>query len=168
MRWQPERALILGADTIALLAAMVLRAHALEVTVCADERTDSLAGRWLGDLGVGLIPRAGLPGVTAGFDLILDRAGRDAALAARVLAPGGVLCCVERPLHAAVRGNQVAIATAGAHVRDYERGVAHLAEFEARWPGLCARLVTRRLPLDAFRQALEPAPEHIKTVISLA
>src|SRR5262249_5302771 len=94
-RWQPDRALILGPDPIALVAAMVLRAHALDVTVCADERTDSLVGRWLGDLGVGLIPRAGLPGVTGGFDLILDRAGRDAALAARVLAPGGVLCCVE-------------------------------------------------------------------------
>ena len=168
MRWQPERALILGADTIALLAAMLLRAQGLEVAVCTEERTDSLAARWLADLGVGRIPRTGLPGMTARFDLILDRAGRDAALAARVLGPGGVLCCVEQPLHAAVRGNQVAIASAGAHLRDYERGVGHLAEFEARWPGLCARLVTRRLPLDEFRQALGPAPEHIKTVISLA
>src|SRR5262249_52346664 len=156
MRWRPERALVLGADAIALLAAMLLRAQGLEVSVCTDERADSLAARWLADIGAPRVPRAGLPGMTARFDLILDRAGRDAALAARVLAPGGVLCCVERPLHAAVGGNQVAIASAGAHLRDYERGVAHLAEFEVRWPGLCARLVTRRLPLDAFRQALEP------------
>ena len=36
-----------------------------------------------------------------------------------------------------------------------------------KWPDWLSRLVTRRLTLDKFRDALDPAPDNIKTVIEL-
>ena len=49
----------------------------------------------------------------------------------------------------------------------FERSVESLIHIEERWPGWLSRLITRRLTLDKFRDALDPTPDNIKTVIEL-
>ena len=57
--------------------------------------------------------------------------------------------------------------TVNANRRYFETGLEHMAEMEARWPGVLGRFFTRRLTLDLFAQGLEKASGDIKTVVQL-
>lgn len=50
----------------------------------------------------------------------------------------------------------------------YERAITLLAEIEQKWPGWLSRLLTRRLSLVDFEEALRPAHDGIKTVIEIS
>ena len=49
--------------------------------------------------------------------------------------------------------------------RHFETGVRDLEAAEERCPGWLGRLITRRLPFTDAAQALERAPDDIKTVL---
>lgn len=66
-----------------------------------------------------------------------------------------------------VLGNKVVFGSVNANRRYFELGVKHFGEFEERWPGLLSRFITKRLPLDVFREGLETRHEHIKVVLEV-
>jgi hypothetical protein len=39
---------------------------------------------------------------------------------------------------------------------------------QARWPGWLERLITRRVPLPRYEEALHRGPENVKVVIDVA
>ncbi len=45
--------------------------------------------------------------------------------------------------------------------------VRHLQKFEARWPRLLSRMITRRLPLTDFAFAFERSPGHLKSIVEI-
>ncbi len=67
-----------------------------------------------------------------------------------------------------VLGNQTVFGMVSANRSHYERAALSLAEIEKKWPGWLARLITRRLPLVNFKDALQPHSEGIKTVIEIS
>jgi threonine dehydrogenase-like Zn-dependent dehydrogenase len=184
LRWQAERVLVVGAGPLGLLAAALARAQAAsEVVVYSHVAADGMRGRFCRDLGATFVEAGSRPLESVGrFDLILEATGEPERFvqALSALGPNGVLSLLVRPpdgaqlalpsalLFEAVRSNQVVFGSSHAHRRDFERGAAHLAELEARWPGLLARLVTRRIPLERFREGFQRESEHLKTIVCLA
>lgn len=44
----------------------------------------------------------------------------------------------------------------------------HLREAHARFPGWLESLITRRVPMDRFREALERRPGDVKVVVEVS
>lgn len=187
LRWEPLRALVLGAGTIGLFAAMVLRNMGLDVTVVGRVAPDtpSLKLDILRTVGARYLsserqPIKGLPEVLGNIDLVIEATGSSEVVfdAMQILGVNGVLCLMgvtagdrmitipsDRINLEMVLGNKVVFGSVNANRRYFELGVEHFGELEARWPGLLGRFVTKRLPLAAFREGLESRREHVKVVL---
>jgi len=189
MRWEPKRALILGAGTIGLFAALVLRNQGLEVTVVGREDPDvpSLKFDMLKTVGAHyrssvIDPIAELPHKLGNIDLIIEATGSSQVVfdAMRILGINGILCLMgitggDRTLSVPsdrinlgmVLGNKTVFGSVNANRRYFELGVRHVGELEQRWPGLLSRFITRRLSLEAFREGMESRRDHIKVVLEV-
>lgn len=186
--WQPQTALVLGAGPIGLLGSLLLRSRGIDVVTVARRPAPNAPAAILEAAGAryASVRETSLTEIAAELpriDLIFDAAG-SAALAFEamgVLGNNGVLVLLsivdgEAPLpvpaakliRAFVLGNKVAVGSVNSSQEHFEAAVADLARFEALWPGLTARLITRRLPgLGAWERILEPQPDGIKTVIEV-
>ena len=174
-RFQPRRALVTGAGPIGLLAALLAAQRGLEVHVL-DRANDGPKPALVRDLGaeyhVGkvedLCPEADIVvECTGAADLIFG-----AIYSAR---PNGIIClagvssggaiaavdvgAVNREL---VMENNVVFGSVNANRRHYEQAVDALAKADRGW---LERLVTRRMRLDDWRDALAKRPADVKTVI---
>lgn len=189
--WQPRRAAVLGAGTIGLLAAMVLRLRGLEVTVFGldeppylnSELVEALGARYVSTKQTSLADGAGKFGP---FDLMFEATGYSPLVfeAMGVLGGNGVLVLssvtggdrrVEVPADALnlgfVLGNKVMVGTVNASRSDFEAGVRDLATAEARWPGWLGRLLTHKVEgLTNCPRAFEllGAPGTIKVFVEVA
>lgn len=189
MRWAPKTALILGAGTIGLFAAMLLRNQGLDVTVAGreDPRAPSLKLEILETVGARYLssavdPILELPSRLGNVDLIIEATGSSQVVfdAMQILGINGVLCLLgitggSRTISvpadeinlAMVLGNKTVFGSVNANRRYFELGVRHFGEFERRWPGLLSRLITKRLPLEAFREGIESRRDHVKVVLEV-
>jgi glucose 1-dehydrogenase len=187
LRWAPRTAVILGAGTIGLFAALLLRGMGLEVTVVGREPEDSPTLKLDILRAVGAAYRSSertpildLPKHLGNIDLVLEATGSSQVVfdAMQILGVNGVLCLLgitggdrKIPVPADrinlefVLGNKVAFGSVNANRRYFELGVAHFGDAERRWPGLLGRFVTKRLPLAGFREGLEIRREHVKVVL---
>jgi threonine dehydrogenase-like Zn-dependent dehydrogenase len=185
--WRPERVLVLGAGPIGILGALVLKlAGAGEVL--AVERTERPAKHdLLAAAGIGYKATGGGPlrEVLAGdrFDLILEATGSSQSVvdALPLLAANSVCCltgvfpgnAAERsvPLDELLREmlyrNKSIVTTVNSNRSYFERGVQSMVEIERRWPGLLARLITRRMPMERYAEAVEPERDGVKTVVEV-
>jgi threonine dehydrogenase-like Zn-dependent dehydrogenase len=118
------------------------------------------------------------------FDLILEAAGSGRAVvdALPLLAANGVACLTgifaadEPPtpipindlLREMVYRNKAIVTTVNSNRSYFERGVESMEALEARWPGLLAGLITRRLPVERYAEAVEPERDGVKTVVEVA
>lgn len=186
--WKPRRALVTGAGTIGLLAAMVLRLKGVEthlVDVVPEDHPKARQARALGASfhrtdahhGLGeLVGRIGRP------DLVVEATGVSAISfpAILTLAPNGLLVrlglspskeSIALPgdvlNQAMVLENIAVLGSVNANVRDFAQGVEDLLEAQARFEGWLERLITRRLPLSALAGAFEKRPDDIKVVLSI-
>ena len=186
--WQPERAVVLGAGSIGLLAGMLLRLEGLEVHFYdASEpglKRDlaNVMGAnyiWSGERKLGHELAAEIGPV----DVVLEATGFSplAFDAMDMVAPNGVVCLTgvsagARKLEVSadhlnlemVLSNKVVFGTVNANRRHFESGVRHLQEIESRWPALLSRMITRRLPLRDFAAAFERSPGHVKSIVEIA
>lgn len=186
--WEPRRSVVLGAGAVGILAAMALRLRGLDVVVAALEPEGGDKDRLLQEAGIGYVstrttPLAALASRVGHADLVFEATGATAVVwpAMALLARNGVcvltsvtggtqsldldLATWNREL---VLGNRLVLGTVNAARRHFEAGVADLEAAEQRLPGWVGRLITRRLPLDEVRQALQRSPDVIKTVLELA
>jgi threonine dehydrogenase-like Zn-dependent dehydrogenase len=184
MVWQPQRAMVLGAGPIGLLAGMVLRLEDIEVHIynrseqkikrdltesigatyiCAEERLlDHELEKEIGPL-----------------DIVVEATGFSplAFDAMDMIGPNGIVCLTgvsggSRTLQIPadhlnlemVLMNKVVFGTVNANRRHFEAGVRHLREIEARWPGVLPRVITRRFPIERFAEALQRSSRDIKRV----
>ncbi len=189
--WQPERAAVLGAGTIGLLAAMGLRNRGLDVTVFGLDESPYLNSDLVEALGARYAStkqtspeRAGQSGR---FDLVFECTGFSPLVfdgARHLLGKNGVMVLssvtggsrtTEVPSDAfnldMVLGNKVMVGTVNANRQHFEEGVRDMAVAEARWPGWLHRLITHRIHgLDNFGRAFEALgqPGAIKVVVEIA
>jgi threonine dehydrogenase-like Zn-dependent dehydrogenase len=140
----PESALVLGAGTVGLLAAMALSARGLAVTVMSVEPSGSERARLVEQAGIAYRNDV----EECRFDIVIEAAGAaEAAVAGlRALAPGGVLVilgvndAVPVPMLQLILNNQVVVGSVNAAVSDFATAVNDLQRFPAR---VLRRMISR-------------------------
>ena len=160
--WKPRCAAVLGAGTIGLLAALVLRLRGLEVVTFGltpkpylnSDLIESLGAKYENTKDLTVIEAAQKNG---GFDLIFEATGFSPLVfeAMQALGKNGVLVLssvtggdrmVEVPADKInlgfVLGNKVMVGTVNANREYFEAGVKDLSQAELEYPGWLSRLLT--------------------------
>jgi glucose 1-dehydrogenase len=177
--WQPKKLLVTGAGPIGLLAALLGAQRGLEVHV-VNRHISEVKSSLVRDLGgtfhtdgIGVVDRV-QP------DIVMECTGAP-ALIRDILAsaaPGGIVCLtgVTAPGHAfdfdigrynrtMVLNNDVVFGTVNANRRHYEMAADAIARADKDW---LARLITRRIPIERWPEAMEHQPDDIKVVIDFS
>jgi glucose 1-dehydrogenase len=179
--WRPERALVIGAGTIGLLATLILRLRGLEVTLYS-RRPGPYRNSDLGE-AVGatyesssLRPMADVARDHGPFDLIFEASGFSPLVweAAAVLAKNGVLVLSsvtggtttaeipsDRINQGFVLGNKVMVGTVNASREDFEQAADDLLLAESTYPGWLGQLLTTPIAgLEAPDAVLAAFDDH--------
>lgn len=186
--WNPRQAVVFGTGPIGLLGALMLLVRGIDVVVVGRRQPPLLAAEIVEVAGGRYVAAsdADLPAIAADLppiDLILEASGRPGPLfpAMQMLGANGVLVLLSGMRQsgevsvspAAINGgllggNKVIVGSVNSAKEDFAQGVADLARFEARWPGLAERLITRRVPgLAEYAQILEQPAGDVKTIIEV-
>ncbi|HEX6986786.1 MAG TPA: hypothetical protein VF170_15520, partial [Planctomycetaceae bacterium] len=175
--WTPRRVLVTGAGPIGLLAALLGVQRGYEVRVF-DRVTEGPKPDLVRGLGA-TYHTGTVPDAAKGVDVVIECTGSAPVIleAIRRAAAGAVVCllgaCHGTPsvrfdLDAfsggLVGGNGVVFGSVNSNRRHYETAAAALARADADW---LARLVTRRVALDRWPEALRRQPGDVKTVLDL-
>jgi glucose 1-dehydrogenase len=176
--WQPRSLLVTGAGPIGLLAALMGKQRGLDVHVL-DHNKGGPKEAIVRDLGAVYHTDAST----------LERLGPDVLMectgAATVIrdclgagAPGGIVCLtgvtepgktfdlnIGRLNRKMVLDNETVFGSVNANRSHYQMAAEALARADKRW---LARLITRRVALKNWSEALEPLPGDIKVVIDFA
>jgi len=173
--WRPRRLLVTGAGPIGLLAAMMGAQRGLELNVLDRHRTGPKPDL-VHQLG-GKIYTAAEQLAGQSFDIIMECTAATSLIGEAMArcAPSGVVCLLgvsaagektefdigglNRTL---VLNNQVVFGSVNANRGHYEMAAEALAAADRSW---LDRLITRRVPLAQWREALRPQPDDIKVVI---
>ena len=174
--WRPATALITGAGPVGLLAAMMAAQRGLDVHVLdrpnADTKSElvrALGGTYHpGDLPDTLHPDVILE-CTGAHQFVLDammRVAIDGTVCLVGVSTGGQLQSFDVGSfnRRTVLHNAVVFGSVNANRRHYKLGAAALSAADPRW---LARLITRRVPLSRWHEALERHAGDIKVVIEL-
>jgi len=183
--WKPKRAAVMGAGTIGLLAALVLRLRGLDVTVFGLRPAPYLNADLLALLGARYLSVAAAGVVDAShqfgpFDLMFEATGYSPIVfdSMRALGKNGVLVLssvtggdrrVEVPADRInlefVLGNKVMVGTVNANREYFEKGVEDMALAEAEFPGWLARLLTHPIKgLERHREMMHTLTSGIDVI----
>jgi threonine dehydrogenase-like Zn-dependent dehydrogenase len=174
---EPERVLVTGAGPIGLLAALLARRRGYGLTVL-DRATGGPKPELVRDLG-GTYHAGGVRELDPPPDVIVEATGASQVVldAMSHTAANGVVCLTgissgghEIGIDAGdlnrmiVLENDLVFGSVNANRRHYEAAAEALAEADRSW---LERLITRRVPLDRWREALERQEHDIKVVVEL-
>jgi glucose 1-dehydrogenase len=171
--WRPTRGLVIGAGTIGLLAALVLRLRGLDVTVYSRRQAPYLNSDLVEAIGAtyessSVRPLADVSKDHGPFDIAFEASGFSPLVweAADVLGKNGALILSsvtggnrtaeipsDRINQGFVLGNKVMVGTVNASRDDFERGAHDLVIAESLYPGWLERLLTT--PVNGLG---DPAP----------
>ncbi|HEY7949124.1 MAG TPA: glucose 1-dehydrogenase [Acidimicrobiales bacterium] len=176
--WAPQRVVVTGAGPIGLLAALIGVQRGLEVYVL-DQVTTGPKPDLVAALGAsyhtGTIEDLGV-----GPDVVIECTGVSSLVfdAMEHIGPNGVVCltgvsssgrslAVDAGLlnRTLVLANQSIVGSVNANRRHYEAAAATLAKADHGW---LERLVSRRVPLENFGDALVRQPDDVKVVIEIS
>jgi glucose 1-dehydrogenase len=175
--WRPRKAAVMGAGTIGLLAALVLRLRGLDVTVFGRTARPYLNSDLIEELGARYESTVTSPILGEScrrygpFDLIFEATGASSVVfeSMRALAKNGVLVLssvtggdkmIEVPADRInlefVLGNKVMVGTVNANREYFETGVKDMAHAESQYPGWLQRLLTHPVKgLDNWKLLLD-------------
>ena len=174
---EPERVLVTGAGPIGLLTALLARRRGYELTVL-DLATEGPKPELVHDLG-GSYHSGPVKDVDPPPDIVVEATGVSQVVldAMSHNAPNGVVCLTgissgghEIGLDAGdlnrriVLENDLVFGSVNANRRHYEAAAKALADADNAW---LERLITRRVPLDRWREALTRDEHDIKVVVEL-
>jgi threonine dehydrogenase-like Zn-dependent dehydrogenase len=173
--WQPERVLVTGAGPVGLLAALLGKLRGLDVHVL-DRVTNGPKPHLVAKLGATY--HTGEVESVGAADIVLECTGASQLViqAMRMARPNGIVCLTgvssggrAIPIDAGalnrelVLENNVVFGSVNANRRHYELAASALALADPAW---LEGLITRRVPLSSWREALEPHPHDVKTVLT--
>jgi glucose 1-dehydrogenase len=173
-RWQPAKVLVTGAGPIGLLAALLGVQRGLEVHVL-DRVVEGLKPDLVAALGA-TYHHTSLADAGLQPDVVIECTGVSQVVldAMEVTGNNGIVCLTgvssahELPVDVGmlnrrlVLSNDVIFGSVNANRRHYEMGATALADADPAWLG---RLITRRVPLSAWRDAYERQPTDVKVVL---
>jgi len=177
--WKPRTMLVTGAGSIGLLAALIGAQRGLEVHVL-DHNDRGLKRPLVQGLGGQL--HVGDVSALNGFapDILMECSGVPSVISdvLGASAPAGIVCLlgVTEPGHkraldigklnrTLVLDNDAVFGAVNANRLHYEMALDALARADKAWLN---RLITRRVPLERWSEALERRPGDIKVVIDFA
>jgi threonine dehydrogenase-like Zn-dependent dehydrogenase len=176
--FSPQTLLVTGAGPIGLLAALMGAERGLEVHVYDHNKTGTKP-RFVGELGGAyhsdarslddlrpdiVMECTGVPSVIR--DLIGHTAAAGIVCLAGISNPGSLLDIDVGALNRTlVLDNDVVFGSVNANRRHYELAAQALKRADKAW---LSGLITRRVPLERWEEALEPRPGDIKVVIDFA
>jgi glucose 1-dehydrogenase len=174
-RFQPERVLVTGAGPIGLLAALLGIQRGLQVHVL-DRVEEGPKPSLVRDLGA--VYHVGqVEDICRQSDIVLECTGAAPVVLAAIASArsNGIICltgissggaavpvdvgALNRDL---VLENNVVFGSVNGNRRHFEQAVAALAKADRAW---LERLITRRVPLDRWQEALAGQPSDVKTII---
>jgi threonine dehydrogenase-like Zn-dependent dehydrogenase len=173
----PEHVLVTGAGPIGLLAALMGRQRGLEVTVL-DRVTDGVKPGLVRDLGADY-HCGSVDDLTCRPDIVIECTGVG-QLVFDVLthtAPNAITCltgissgtrtvetAADAVNKALVLDNDVVVGSVNANRRHYDLAVDALDRADRDWLG---RLITRRVPMAQWPEALKRGSDDVKVVVDL-
>ncbi|MHB8329697.1 MAG: glucose 1-dehydrogenase, partial [Acidimicrobiales bacterium] len=176
--WAPQRALVIGAGPIGLLAALIGVQRGIDVHVI-DQVTGGPKPKLVADLGAtyhtGSVQDSG-----DAPDIVIECTGVGSMVfdAMEHIGPGGVVCLTGvssggRSIdvdagtlnRSMVLENEAVVGSVNANRRHYEAGAEALAKADPKW---LSRVVSRRAPIDQWQGALTRQPDDVKVVIEFA
>ena len=179
--WRPERAAVVGAGTLGLLATLALRLRGLEVTTLARTEPPTLNSELVEALNARYVSTRDLPLLQAAeeqgpFDIIFEATGVSSVVfeSMQALGKNGVLVLTgiaggdrmvevpgDRIMLGFVLGNKVAVGSVNANRTYFERGVQDMALAEAQYPGWLKRLLTHPVQgLDNYAEMIRLLTEE--------
>ena len=179
--WRPNRAAVVGAGSLGLLATLVLRLQGLEVTTLARNDPHTLNSELVEALGARYKSTDELPLSQAAeqygpFDIVFEATGSSSVAfeGMEALGKNGVLVLTgisgadraievpgDRILTNFVLGNKVAVGTVNANREHFERGVQNVALAEMQYPGWLKRLLTHPVQgLDGYAEMMRLLTEE--------
>jgi len=179
--WRPERAAVVGAGTLGLLATLALRLRGLEVTTLARTEPPTLNSDLVEALDARYVSTRELPLLQAAeeqgpFDIIFEATGVSSVVfeSMQALGKNGVLVLTgiaggdrmvevpgDRIMLGFVLGNKVAVGSVNANRTYFERGVQDMALAEAQYPGWLKRLLTHPVQgLDNYAEMIRLLTEE--------
>ncbi|HJU01658.1 MAG TPA: glucose 1-dehydrogenase [Actinomycetes bacterium] len=176
--WRPQVVLVTGAGPIGLLAALLGVQRGLEVHVL-DRVTSGPKPDLVADLGAGYhtgtladaVDRADVVVECTGVgELVLDaidNTGPDGIVCLTGVSAAGRTLTIDpgalnREL---VLENELVFGSVNANRRHYQMAATALADADQPW---LDRLISRRVPLDHWADALQRRPDDVKAVIDLS
>jgi glucose 1-dehydrogenase len=175
--WSPRVVLVTGAGPIGLLAALLGVQRGLEVHVL-DRVTSGPKPGLVTDLGA-TYHTGTLADVVGHADVVVECTGVGELVLDAIdkTRPDGIVCltgvssagrtltidpaALNREL---VLDNELVFGTVNANRRHYQAAAAGLAKADQSW---LERLISRRVPLDRWPDALQRRPDDVKAVIDL-
>jgi threonine dehydrogenase-like Zn-dependent dehydrogenase len=174
--WNPRTVLVTGAGPIGLLAALIARQRGLEVHVL-DRVTTGRKPALVHDLGAIYHARRDEIPDDLAFDVIVECTGATSVLA-DLLSRGvrsGIICLagvspegeplvldLGRVNRRLVLGNGVVFGTVNGNRSHYASAADVLQRADRNW---LTRLISRRVPLDHWREALHRQPDDVKVIL---
>lgn len=171
--WKPQKAAIMGAGTLGLLASLVMRLRGVDVTTFGRTPRPYLNADLLDQIGARYVNTQERTITDAArdlgpFDVIFEGTGSSAVVfdSMQALGKNGVLVLSsitggDRTLEVPadrinlefVLGNKVMVGTVNACRDNFESGVRDMAQAEAEYPGWLARLLTHPVHgLDRYEE----------------
>jgi len=176
-RWGPRRVLVTGAGPIGLLAALMGKQRGLEVDVL-DRVTEGPKPARVRDLGAHYHTGA-IRDLARRADVVIECTGVGQLVfdAVQNTPPDSIVCLTGissggRKLEvdmaalnkSLVLENDVIFGSVNANRRHYEKAAEALAQADTAW---LERLITRRVPLSHWQDALNRRPDDVKVIIDL-
>lgn len=184
---QGRRAVVLGAGTVGVLGAMLLRRRGCAVCVYSREDPSAMRAELVRAVGATYLSAAEvsveeLAEAVGGIEIVYEAAGasRLSLAVVEAMAPNGVFILTgatggggrlelgaDALLNRMVERNLVLAGTVNASLRDFESAIADLESFDASWPEATRRVVTGRHPMEEFASHARQRT-GIKEVIDVA
>ncbi|MGH9327704.1 MAG: glucose 1-dehydrogenase, partial [Terriglobia bacterium] len=188
MNWQPERALVLGAGPVGLLAAAVLRVRGLKTFIVGRETETDLRAQLAESVEADYLPIDGLaitdlPKKTGPLDIVIEATGVSSVVfgAMQILAPDGILCLLSVTGGHAIRpeptdrinqdlvlGNNVVFGSVNANPRHFQKGVEDFQSIEKSYPGMLPKLITSQLDWKDYGKWFGQKRSGIKTTLEIS
>jgi threonine dehydrogenase-like Zn-dependent dehydrogenase len=171
-RWAPQRVLVTGAGPVGLMAALMGMQRELEVHVL-DRNKSGPKPALVEELGAKY--HSQFPRLV--FDVVVECTGAPGVIVQAVSgsAPGGIVCLtglgggqhvasfdVATLNQSMVLENRVVFGSVNANLRHYHGAAEALARAKRSW---LDSIITRRVPLDDWREAYERRDGDVKTVL---
>ncbi|MBV8550018.1 MAG: glucose 1-dehydrogenase [Acidobacteriaceae bacterium] len=177
-KWEPRNVLITGAGPIGLIGAMMAKQRGLDVHVL-DVVKEGLKPELVRDLG-GTYHTGPIKNIGFRPDIIIECTGVSPVIAEAMahLGNDGILCLAGVSSHnqqetldlgtinrMLVLENSVIFGSVNANRHHYQMAEEALLKADRKW---VSRLISRRVPVDHFEDALKRRPDDIKVVIEFA